>query len=209
MQKTRVKICGITSVAAAESAVESGADAIGLVFYGKSPRAIKPEIARDIARSVGPFVTVVGLFVNAERADIGKTAMSVGLDLIQLHGNETPEFCQGLGMPYIRALRMSPGMDVVGECGKYPNARGILLDAWNPEKYGGTGETFDWNRVPHSICKPLVLAGGLTPENVAQAVAEVKPYAVDVSGGVESAPGVKSDELMKEFIANAKFGEKH
>ncbi|WP_111642074.1 phosphoribosylanthranilate isomerase [Marinimicrobium alkaliphilum] len=200
----RVKICGITSVADARTAVNAGADAIGLVFYASSPRRVDLEQARSIALAVGPLVTTVGLFVNAEADFIEQVLARVPLNLLQFHGDETPEACARWQRPYLKALRMRPGLDVGAEVARYAGASGILLDAYRPGVPGGTGESFDWQRFPREAERPLVLAGGLTPGNVAQAVAQTHARAVDVSGGVESAPGRKDPDKVYAFIAQAK-----
>lgn len=211
MNRTRVKICGITRVEDARAAVDSGADALGLVFYSKSPRYVELSVAANIARTIGPFVTIVGLFVNAGEAQVREAVKTVGLDMLQFHGDEDEVYCAQFERPYIKAIRMSPELDVKEVMTKYPSARGFLFDAWNKDKYGGTGETFEWDRL--SILKesvdtdiPFILAGGLTPENVDQAVAAVKPYAIDVSGGVELSPGIKSPELIQQFIDRSNSG---
>jgi phosphoribosylanthranilate isomerase len=211
VNRTRVKICGITRVEDARAAIDSGADALGLVFYSKSPRYVELSVAANIARTIGPFVTTVGLFVNAEAAQVREAVKTVGLDLLQFHGDEDEAYCAQFDMPYIKAIRMSPELDVKEVVTKYPSARGFLFDAWNKDKYGGTGETFEWQRL--SSLKesadtdiPFILAGGLTPENVDQAVAAVKPYAIDVSGGVEQSPGIKSPELIQQFIDRSNSG---
>lgn len=195
----------------ARAAIDSGADALGLVFYSKSPRYVELSVAANIARTIGPFVTTVGLFVNAEAAQVREAVKTVGLDLLQFHGDEDEAYCAQFDMPYIKAIRMSPELDVKEVVTKYPSARGFLFDAWNKDKYGGTGETFEWQRL--SSLKesadtdiPFILAGGLTPENVDQAVAAVKPYAIDVSGGVEQSPGIKSPELIQQFIDRSNSG---
>lgn len=211
MNRTRVKICGITRVEDARAAIDSGADALGLVFYSKSPRYVELSVAANIARTIGPFVTIVGLFVNAGEAQVREAVKTVGLDMLQFHGDEDEVYCAQFERPYIKAIRMSPELDVKEVMTKYPSARGFLFDAWNKDKYGGTGETFEWDRL--SILKesvdtdiPFILAGGLTPENVDQAVAAVKPYAIDVSGGVELSPGIKSPELIQQFIDRSNSG---
>lgn len=187
----------------ARAAIDSGADALGLVFYAKSPRHVEISAAAEIARSVGPFVTLVGLFVNAEADQVRDVAQKVGLDLLQFHGDEDEAYCAQFELPYIKAIRMSPQLDVSRAVSDYPSARGFLFDAWNKDKYGGTGETFEWQRLSAVADIPFVLAGGLTPKNIGEAVSVVKPYAVDVSGGVEAAPGIKSPELINQFIENA------
>ncbi len=204
MNLIRVKICGITSVADASSAVESGADAIGLVFYGASPRAVSIDQARIIAASVGPFVTVVGLFVDADESYIRDILANVSLHVLQFHGNESREFCEQFQRPYMKAIRMKPELNVTQEIEKYVSASAILLDAYRPGIPGGTGETFDWQRVPQESLRPIVLAGGLTPENVAAAIQSTRVYGVDVSGGVESAPGQKDARKVAQFIFNAR-----
>ena len=203
MNAIRVKICGITSVADAQLAVNAGADAIGLVFYEPSPRAVSIEQAREIAASVGPFVTVVGLFVSADEAFIREVLANVALHVLQFHG-ESREFCEQFQRPYMKAIRMRPELDVAQEIADFPSAAAILLDAYRPGVPGGTGETFDWQRVPLQAMRPIVLAGGLTPENVALAVQSTQVYGVDVSGGVESSPGKKDAQKVEQFIHNAK-----
>ncbi|RYY01532.1 MAG: phosphoribosylanthranilate isomerase [Gammaproteobacteria bacterium] len=200
----RVKICGITSVADAHVAVNAGTDAIGLVFYAASPRAVSITQAQVIADSVGPFVTVVGLFVDAEKAFIDDVLANVKLHVLQFHGNESREFCEQFQRPYMKAIRMRPELDVTQAIGNYPGAAAILLDAYRPGIPGGTGETFDWQRVPRAATRPIVLAGGLTAENVALAIQSTQIYGVDVSGGVESAPGQKDTKKVEQFIHNAK-----
>lgn len=199
----KVKICGITSVADAEMAVAAGADALGLVFYGPSPRCVSPATAVRIAGAVAPFTTLTGLFVNADEADIAQVLAAVPLNLLQFHGDEDAAFCDRIGRPYIKAIRMKPGVDAAAQAAGFPRARGILLDAWSPGKYGGTGTVFDWSLAP-GLERPVILAGGLNPDNVGDAVRAVSPYAVDVSGGVEQAPGVKSADAVRQFVANAK-----
>ena len=204
MNSIRVKICGITSVADARCAVESGADAIGLVFYGPSPRAVSIDQAKAIAASVGPFVTVVGLFVDADESYIRNVLANVSLHVLQFHGNESREFCEQFQRPYMKAIRMRPELNIAQEIEKYLSASAILLDAYRPGVPGGTGESFDWQRVPKGSTRPIVLAGGLTPENVATAIQSAQVYGVDVSGGVESAPGQKDPRKVAQFIANVR-----
>lgn len=201
-QRTRVKVCGITQVEDALVAVESGADAIGLVFYEHSSRVVSVEQASKIARALPPFVSVVALFVNAHLEYVEQVMAEVPVNLLQFHGDESSAECERYGWPFIKAIRMQEGLDVAGEMHKYPAASGFLLDAYRKGVPGGTGETFDWQRVPQSRQAPIILAGGLHPGNVAIAIEQVKPYAVDVSGGVELKPGIKSQQLIKEFVAN-------
>lgn len=204
MATTRVKICGITRIEDALAAVNAGADAIGLVFYDASPRCVDLETAKAIAIAAGPFVTLVALFVNPTAAEVNKVLSQLDPDVLQFHGDEDEAFCSQFNRRYLKAIRMAEGIDPGAETAKFPSASGFLFDAWNRDKYGGTGETFDWGRVPQGEIFPVVLAGGLNPGNVADAVSRVKPYAVDVSGGVESAPGVKSADQILHFIVNAK-----
>lgn len=200
MPVVRSKICGITRTEDAMVAVAAGADAIGLVFYAPSPRAVTIEQARKIVQALPPFVTSVGLFVNAPRAEIEAVLRAVPLDLLQFHGDETAEECRGFGRPYMKALRVREGEDVLAACGQFPDAAGILLDAYVPGVPGGTGERFDWSLVPQDAAMPLILAGGLDAQNVAQAIARVRPYGVDVSGGVEASKGIKDAGKVQAFI---------
>lgn len=203
MPRCRTKICGITSPQAARECASAGADAIGLVFYAKSSRAVSIAQAAEIVAALPPFVTSVGLFVDAEPAEVHAVLAAVPLDLLQFHGSESPEYCEQFPVRYIKALRMQPGVDVVAEVQRHVKAIGVLLDAWASGQAGGTGHTFDWSRVPRDLDTPIVLAGGLGPENVREAVCSVEPYAVDVSSGVESSPGIKNPERVAEFIQNA------
>ncbi|WP_285376310.1 phosphoribosylanthranilate isomerase [Pseudomonas sp. lyk4-TYG-107] len=200
MSAVRSKICGITRIEDALAAVEAGADAIGFVFYAKSPRAVSVQQARAIIQALPPFVTTVGLFVNASRCELGEILDAVPLDLLQFHGDETAEQCEGWHRPYIKALRVKAGDDIAAAVDAYPSASGVLLDTYVEGVPGGTGEAFDWSLIPQALSKPLILAGGLTPENVADAVARVKPYAVDVSGGVEASKGIKDHAKIRAFI---------
>jgi phosphoribosylanthranilate isomerase len=206
LARTLIKVCGITSVADAKAAVAAGVDAIGLVFYAASPRYVEPEQALEIARAVGPFVTVVGLFVNAEAEAVQRVLEQVPLHLLQFHGDEDLAYCSAFKRPYMKAIRMRPELDVEAQIAAFPTASAILLDAYRPGVPGGTGETFDWRRVPVNASAPLVLAGGLTPDNVAQAIAATHVYGVDVSGGVESSAGVKDADKIQVFINNARCG---
>lgn len=196
---TRIKICGINHRDDALKAVECGADAIGLIFVEKSPRYASFTDARVIAESMPPFVTTVGLFMNASAEKVREALKVVPLNLLQFHGDETPEFCDQFGVPYIKVLRMRENVNVVAFAQEYPNATGILLDTYH-ESGGGSGQTFDWNRIPDDMPLPIILAGGLNPENVASAVEKVRPYAVDVSSGVESEPAKKDHKKIEQFI---------
>lgn len=198
--RTRVKICGITRVEDALAAARAGADAIGLVFYAQSPRAVSVEQARAVVQALPPYITTVGLFVDAAPQEIRAVLTELPLDLLQFHGNESPEACRGHGRPYVKALRMREGMDLTDLARSYNDAVGILVDSYVEGVPGGTGQSFDWSRLPGGLSCPLILAGGLTPDNVAAAVAQVRPWAVDVSGGVEAAPGVKDAAKIEAFI---------
>lgn len=200
MMRTRVKICGITRVADAEAVVRHGADALGLVFYENSPRCVDPDQARAIAAAVSPFVSVVGLFVNADNRAVKAVLQRVPLGLLQFHGNEDNDSCNSFGLPFIKSIAMQDGIDVLSQMESYPDAAGFLLDTWQPATHGGGGETFDWQSVPENSPAPLILAGGLSPANVADAVTATRPYAVDVSSGVESEKGIKSAGKIAAFI---------
>lgn len=205
MSRVRVKICGITNVEDAIAAVNAGAEAVGLVFYAPSPRAVIIEQARTIALAVGPFTVVTGLFVNADPEFIDAVLNKVPLQLLQFHGDETLAYCESFARPYMKAIRMRPELDVTTAIGAYPSASGILLDAYRPGVPGGTGETFDWARVPRQSVTPLVLAGGLTSVNVDEAIRATGVYGVDVSGGVESTPAKKDHDKITSFINNARL----
>ena len=197
MSAVRSKICGITRIEDALAAVEAGADAIGFVFYPGSPRAVTFQQARDIIKALPPFVTTVGLFVNVSHCEL---LDAVPLDLLQFHGDEPAADCECWHRPYIKALRVKAGDDIAAACRAFPNASGILLDAYVEGVPGGTGEAFDWSLIPKGWNKPIILAGGLTPDNVAEAIARVQPYAVDVSGGVEASRGIKDHARIQAFI---------
>ena len=206
--RVRIKICGITRLEDALEAVYAGADAIGLVFYDGSPRTVSLQTAGLICAQMPPFVSKVGLFVNAARDEIIRILKVVPLDLLQFHGDEEAEDCRGYSKPYIKAVRMKDHISLVDEAARFSEASALLLDAYTEGIYGGTGQVFDWTKpLPH-IDKPLILAGGLTAENVATAIRQIRPYAVDVSGGVESKKGIKDPAKIAEFIRevrNAKF----
>ena len=202
--RTRIKICGIREPADATFAADAGADAIGVVFHRPSVRFVDFDRARDIARAVPPFVSTVGLFVDMPADDIRRVLETLPLALLQFHGNpdfETNEFCAQFGRPYLKAFRVQPGFDLLQSYAQHRGAVGVLADAYRPGVPGGTGETFDWDLLPTQHDVRLVLSGGLTAENVGEAIARVQPWAVDVSTGVESAPGVKDREKIARFIA--------
>jgi phosphoribosylanthranilate isomerase len=199
-QRTRVKICGLTHPGDAELAVALGADAIGLVFYAASPRAVDVAGARTILAKVPPFVTVVGLFVNAAASEVARVMSQVRIDVLQFHGDETPDFCAGFGRPYIKAVRMAPEVELDAEFSRFPDARALLLDTYQADARGGTGHAFDWHRAVVAPGRRVILAGGLTPANVGAALELARPYAVDVSSGVERAKGVKDPAKIAQFL---------
>ena len=197
---TRVKICGITRAQDALQAVKQGADAIGLVFYPKSPRNVSAAQAAEIVSQIPAFVTVVGLFVDAEHAFIQEVISSVKLDLLQFHGDETPSACRQYSRPYMKAIRVKNGTNLVQYAADYADARALLLDAFAEGVPGGTGLVFDWSLIPQNLPLPIVLAGGLNAENVGVAIEQVRPYAVDVSGGVEASKGIKDAAKIAAFM---------
>ncbi|WP_110654995.1 phosphoribosylanthranilate isomerase [Salinicola halimionae] len=195
MNPVRIKICGMTRREDIAAAVASGADALGFVMWSGSARAISADTLAALSVTVSPFVTRVGLFVEPSVADV--EICLPYLDLLQFHGDESPEFCARFGKPWIKALRMHDDIDIEAAVDIYAGAGALLLDAYRPGVPGGTGETFDWQRIPRDLRKPVILAGGLTPDNVADAVAKVRPYAVDVSGGVEVIPAAGDEGSRK------------
>jgi phosphoribosylanthranilate isomerase len=202
--RTRVKICGITRVEDAVSAVNAGADAIGLVFYAPSPRCVSVEQAQKIVSVIPPFVSVVGLFVNAPKVEIEAILSKVRLDILQFHGDETSEQCAQIKMPYYKAIRVKADTNLVQYAVEFNGAKALLLDAHSDVAFGGTGQTFDWNLIPKNMTKSVILAGGLTAENVKNAIQQVKPYAVDVSGGVELTKGIKDVAKIAAFMQAVK-----
>lgn len=198
--KTQFKICGLTREEDVDAAVAAGADAIGLVFYAKSPRHVTAARAAALAARLPPFVTVTALFVNADQDAIAAVLDQVPVNLLQFHGDESEAECRHWARPYIRAARVRPGLDLVQYAAEFPSARGILLDAY-VEGYGGGGETFDWSVIPAALPLPVILSGGLTPENVGEAIRRVRPAAVDVSSGVESGKGIKDAARIAAFAA--------
>ncbi len=201
-QRTRIKICGLTRDADVDAAVEAGADAIGFVLYARSPRAVSVARAAELARRLPPFVTPVCLFVNAETALVTAAVQAIPHTLLQFHGDETPADCESLhqatGRPYLRAARMAPGLALLDFAADYASAAGLLLDT-HVEGYGGGGKVFDWSLVPRHVPRPVVLSGGLNPANVIDGITHVRPWAVDVSSGVEIAKGLKDAVLMRRF----------
>jgi phosphoribosylanthranilate isomerase len=198
----RVKICGLTRPEDVDTAVSAGADALGFVFTPRSRRFLETERARELVERVPAFIARVGLFMDQSAADVERVLASVPLGLLQFHGAESPDFCAGFGLPYIKALAMGAAGEAE-RAGDYPDAAALLLDSHEPGTAGGTGRTFDWDGIP-PLPRPLILAGGLHPGNVRRAVRRVRPWAVDVSSGVETAPGIKNPEKVIEFIKEAK-----
>ena len=198
MHRTRIKICGLTREPDIDAAVDAGADAIGFVLYPKSPRAVSAQRARDLARRLPPFVTPVLLFVNASAQDVAAAVEAVPNALLQFHGDETAAQCRAPARPYLRAVRMAPGVDLLDCARQYEDAQALLLDA-HVEGYGGGGKVFDWSLVLPDVACRLVLSGGLNPANVTDGILRVRPWAVDVSSGVEAAKGVKDAGLMRRF----------
>ena len=201
----RIKVCGITRTEDARIAVAAGAHAIGLVFYAPSARFINPEQASALAKTIPPFVSVVGLFVNHDSHYIKATHNRVRFSLLQFHGNESPAFCrelsEALSIPFIKAIRVKSTQDIQKAYADYKDAQGLLLDTYAAHQAGGTGTAFDWSLIPQHRALPIILAGGLNSENLAQAITQVRPYALDVSSGVEQSPGIKSAKKIKAFVA--------
>lgn len=197
--RTRIKICGLTHPEAAFAAAQLGVDAVGLVFYERSPRCLSPDRAREIVAALPPFVTVVGLFLDAPTALVEKVLAAVALDVLQFHGSEEHAYCVSFWRPYIKAVPMGAAIDAIAYARAYPDAAGLLLDSNRLGKAGGSGRTFDWQRVPQDLGRPIVLAGGLNVGNVAAAITATSPWAVDVSSGVETTPGIKDPALMRAF----------
>ena len=198
--RTRVKICGITLVEDAVSAVNAGADAIGLVFYAPSPRAVTIVQAQQIVAAMPPFVSVVGLFVNAKQTEIESVLSEVRLDILQFHGDESASDCQQINLPYYKAIRVKAESNLLQYEAEFKSAKALLLDTYSEAAVGGTGQVFDWGLIPKNLSKPVILAGGLTAENVASAIRQVRPYAVDVSGGVEQNKGIKDAAKIAAFM---------
>ena len=200
MSRTRIKICGITRPEDGLAAANAGADAIGLVFYEPSPRAVSIGQARAICDALPPLVSVVGLFVNPSPDLVRQVLADIPLAWLQFHGDEDAGFCEQFGRPYLKAIRVQDPETVALGFARFPRAGGVLVDAYDPGRYGGTGQVFDWSWLPADRPRPLLLAGGLTPDNVADAVRKVRPWAVDVSGGVESARGIKDPHKIRQFV---------
>ena len=198
--RIRVKICGITTVKDAISAVNAGADAIGLVFYAPSPRFVSILQAQQIVAAIPPFVTIVALFVNASITEIEAVLAQVRIDIVQFHGDETPSDCEQIKLPYYKVIRVKAGTNLLQYEVEFKHAKALLLDTYSDAAFGGTGQVFDWGLIPKNLTKPVILAGGLTAENVALGITLVRPYAVDVSGGVESTKGIKDVAKIAAFM---------
>lgn len=196
----RVKICGLCRPEDIDGAIESGADALGLVFYGPSPRSVSLAQAEELVERIPAFVSVVGLFVNPTQHDVEAALDRVPLDLLQFHGDETAGFCAGFGRRWIKAIRVREAGQIEAAFDQFRGASGLLVDAWDPDRYGGTGKSFNWDLIPDHRPLPIILAGGLSSDNVAAAVKQVKPWAVDVSGGVEQGKGIKDIQKISHFI---------
>lgn len=203
MTATAIKICGLTRKEDVLAAVRAGAHAVGFVFYAPSPRYVSAVQAATLMRDVPANVCAVGLFVNASAAEVRTVLDQVPLDVLQFHGDEDEAFCKQFGRPYLKVARMAPGLDLIEYAGRYPSAQALLLDAY-VDGYGGAGKTFDWSLIPRSLPLPIVLSGGLTPENVFEAVQVVRPAGVDVSSGVEQAKGIKDAAKINAFVAGVK-----
>ena len=199
-RRVRTKICGITRVEDARAAIDAGADALGFVFYQASPRYIAPLPAQEIIRQLAPFPAKVGLFVDPDREYVSAVLETVRLDIIQFHGDEEPGFCRSFDRPYIKAVKMKRDIDLQEMCRHYADAAALLLDSYSETAHGGTGTCFDWSLIPAELSKSIILAGGLTVTNVGRAIAAYKPYAVDVSSGVELDEGIKDKDKMTAFI---------
>lgn len=203
-KQVRIKICGITRVEDGLAAANAGADAIGLVFYSRSSRFVTVTRAVEIVHRLPPFVTRVGLFVNHDPDQVNDICGEVDLDLLQFHGDESADYCEQFGRRYVKAVRMAPAQTVAAALKAFPGASGLLLDGFDATLYGGSGRVFDWQRIPKDVDKPLILAGGLLAGNVAEAIRVAAPYAVDVSSGVETAPGIKSKDKIDQFIKSVR-----
>ena len=209
MHRTRIKICGITRDPDLDDAVAAGADAVGFVFYAKSPRYVTPERARELSMRVPPFVTSVGLFVNEDASRVRDISRQAGLQLLQFHGDESPEYCAQFDLPYIKAARVVAGLDLLKFEQQYKTSRGVLLDAF-VEGFGGGGEAFDWDLIPENFAgrgARFVVSGGLRPSNVGEGITSLRPFGVDVSSGVESAKGIKDAALIRQFVAAVRMAD--
>jgi len=200
VKRCRVKICGLTRPEDVAASVEMGADALGFVFFPESPRAVTPQQMVPLLTQIPAFVQTVGLFVNPERAWVEEVCASVPLDLLQFHGDEPRDFCESFKKPYIKAIRVRPELDLLQYCETYSSARGVLMDAYHPGLWGGSGQSFDWSLIPQNCSLPVILSGGLNELNVGEAIRAVRPFAVDVSSGVEISKGIKDASRIQAFI---------
>ena len=198
--RVRVKICGITRKKDALLAAQLGADAIGLIFYPDSPRFVNVDQAKKIAHSLPPYVNKVGVFVNATTEQVATALNQVKLDYLQFHGDELAQFCDSFAMPYIKVIRMEPDIDLLAKVNAYPNATGFLLDTYHRKIYGGTGHAFPWQLVPPGINRPIIVSGGISADNVQEAIQTLHPYAVDVSSQVEERPGIKDPKKLQQLF---------
>ena len=209
MKRTRVKICGFTSAEQAAYAAYAGADAIGLVFYAASPRHVSIAKAQEIVAALPAFTTVVALFVDAAEAQIRDVISQVAIDVLQFHGDEPADACRLYAKPYIKAIRMQADIDIQALTSEFHDAQGLLLDAYHASAKGGTGEQFDWDLIPEHCALPVILAGGLAAHNAGDAIAQVQPYALDVSSGVEAAKGIKDNNKIAEFLTEVYLSDRH
>ena len=205
---TRVKICGITRIEDALTAIRLGANAIGFIFWDKSARYIDPKEARKIVMALPPFVTVVGVYVNPSSEWVEETCSIAGLNLLQFHGDELPELCSQFPLSYIKAVRIRSGIDLLQYAAQYSSSNGLLLDSYVEGVPGGTGRTFEWSLIPENLSLPLIVSGGLHAKNVCEAIREAKPWAVDVSSGVEITKGIKDADKIAAFMTGVRDGEK-
>lgn len=205
----RVKICGITNTGDAKNVCDSGADAIGLVFYEKSPRNVSIKLANEICESLPPFVTTVGLFLDASKDFVDSVLANVPLDLLQFHGSEKPEYCSSFNRPYIKAVGMKDlsETEFIEYADKFKDAKAFLVDSHSTGKAGGTGETFNWDSTPQNYTKPIILAGGLNPNNIGSAIRQVNVYGIDLSSGVESSPGIKDKQMINQLMNEVRRAE--
>ncbi|HFE37441.1 MAG TPA: phosphoribosylanthranilate isomerase [Gammaproteobacteria bacterium] len=208
MMRTRIKICGLTRAQDVAHAIDLGVDALGFVFVEKSPRCVKIKQAKSLIRHMPPFVQTVGLFMNQTEQEIREVLQEIPLNLLQFHGEEAARFCVSFNMPYIKAIPMGGGVDPLQYAAQHPDSSGFLLDSHALGEAGGSGDVFDWQKIPQGFDRPLILAGGLNVGNVCRAVQQVKPYGVDVSSGVEVAKGLKDWEKMAAFVRGVREGDK-
>ena len=200
MGRVRIKFCGITNLQDAIESERLGVDALGFVFYKPSPRYIDPLVAAQIIKKLSPFVSTVGLFVNATQQEVSEISELTKIDVVQYHGDESPDYCESSSKPWIKALRVGGGEDLVKEVCRFRNAKAILFDSYDGERYGGTGALFDWSLLPKKVACPTILAGGLNAKNVVEAIRRVEPFCLDVSGGIEASKGIKDRVKMEDFV---------